>query len=482
MSRINHNITSLQAMNRLIANQTDLGTRLERLSSGLRINRGKDDPAGLIASENLRAEIHGINAAIENSTRANNVISTAEGALNEVSALLLEVRGLVTSTANTGGLASEERKANQLQVDSILQSIDRISNTTQFNGKKLLDGSLEYTLSNAPAASQISEVRLYSVRTPDKTGLPVTVQVTTSAQAALVLFSGAQVAAPTAIRVTGSRGSEVLAFASSTHTSAIAATINSFRDVLGVSAIMSGTDGLKMYSTDFGLRSFVKVESIGTYNFRTKTAIAGPLSLTTTDFGVDAKIKVNGQDAAVDGLMATIKNSSIDAEILMTPKWGAGIGGAIGTVTFGVKSGGATFQLSPTVNRLGQVSLGILSVSTGTLGNHDTGYLSSLGTGQVNSLVTTDGVQAQRIVDRAITQVSVQRGRLGAFQKNTIETNVNSMQVALENVTASESAIRDTDFAQETAQMTRAQILVQATTSILKMANTTPQNALALLQ
>jgi len=142
MSRINHNISSLQAIHRLIANQNDMSIRLERLSSGLRINRGKDDPAGLIASENLRAEMRGINAAIDNSVRANNVISTAEGALNEVSSLLLEIRGLVTTSANTGGLADKELQANQLQIDSILETVDRISNTTQFNGKKLLDGSL----------------------------------------------------------------------------------------------------------------------------------------------------------------------------------------------------------------------------------------------------------------------------------------------------------------------------------------------------
>lgn len=483
MSRINHNITSLQAMHRLVSNQSNLNTSLNRLSSGLRINTAKDDPAGLIASENLRAEIQGINAAVENSTRANNVIATAEGALNEVSALLIQIRGLVTSTANTGGLSDEERKANQLQIDSILESIDRISNTTQFNGKKLLDGSLEYTLSVAPAASQVSEMRIYSARLPEAGGLPVVVQVMQSAQAGLVLFSGAALStAAAAIRITGSRGSEVLSFAAGTHTSAIAATINSYRDTLGVSATMSSNNGLKIASTDFGSKAFVKVESIGTYQFKTK-ATGGTFSITTTDSGVDAKVKVNGQDATVDGLFASIKNSSIDAEIRLTAKSGAGVGGAIASnIAFGIKSGGATFQLSPTVSKLGQVSLGILSVSTGTLGNHDVGYLSSLGTGQANNVVASDGIQAQRIVDRAIAQISVVRGRLGAFQKNTIETNVNSMQVALENVTASESAIRDTDFAQETAVMTRAQILVQATTSILRTANATPQNVLALLQ
>src|SRR5688572_22372489 len=117
MSRINSNISSLQAINRLHKNNSDLSTRLERLSSGLKINTGKDAPAALIASETLRSEINGIGQAIDNSTRANNVINTAEGALSEVSALLLGIQALTNEAANTGALSSEEIKANQLQVD-----------------------------------------------------------------------------------------------------------------------------------------------------------------------------------------------------------------------------------------------------------------------------------------------------------------------------------------------------------------------------
>ncbi|MFA5864028.1 MAG: flagellin [Phycisphaerae bacterium] len=478
MTRINHNISSLQAMHSLIANQNSLSVSLQRLSTGLKINSGKDDPAGLIASENLRGEIQSINSAIDNSTRANNVISTAEGALNEVSALLVQIRGLITTSSNTGALSDEERQANQLQVDSILGSIDRISNTTQFNGKKLLDGSLQYTLSGVKT-SALSEVRLYSARPPETGGLPIVVQVTASAQVAQLKFTGAGLpgASAASIRITGTRGSEVLSFAGSTHTSAIAVAINRFRDVLGVSATTSGTTGLYFNSTEYGSNAFVTVENIGSYQFQTQK-IGGPLGISTTANGVDASVMINGQMATVDGLVASVKNSSLDMEVILT----SGLGTQKASTSFGVTGGGAVFQLSPTVNRQGQASLGIYSVSTGTLGNHEVGYLSSLGTGNVNSLVTADGVTAQRILDRAIMQVSAERGRLGAFQKNTIEPNVNSLQIALENVTSSESAIRDTDFASETAAMTRAQILSSATTTVLKLANASPQNILALLQ
>ncbi|MHC4091314.1 MAG: flagellin, partial [Planctomycetota bacterium] len=136
MSRINTNIPALVAIGRLRRNQEDLNVRLERLSTGLRINRGADDPAGLIASEILRNEIRTIRQAIDNSARAINVISTAEGALHEVSALLLDVRALITSTANESALAPAEVQANQQEIDAILTSVNRIANTTEFAGKK----------------------------------------------------------------------------------------------------------------------------------------------------------------------------------------------------------------------------------------------------------------------------------------------------------------------------------------------------------
>ena len=284
--------------------------------------------------------------------------------------------------------------------------------------------------------------------------------------------------------MTGNRGSEVLSFAGGATAANMATTINSFRDMLGVSATASASGKLYFSSIDYGTSAFVRIESVGTYQYKTYNppAGAGTANTSSNDTGVDAGVKVNGQDATVDGLHAVVKNNSIDVELFLKASFGTRVGGGAVNTTFNVTGGGAVFQLSPTVNLQGQASLGIYSVSTGTLGNHNVGFLSSLGTGNTNDLTTTDGVQAQRIVDRAITQVSVQRGRLGAFQKNTIETNVNSLNVALENVTASESAIRDTDFAQETANMTRSQILVQATTTVLKMANSAPQSVLTLLQ
>ena len=125
MSRINTNVQSLVAQRVLGQNQYGLRNSLERLSTGLKINRGKDDPAGLIASENLRSELKATNAAIDNANRADQVVNIAEGGLQEVSGLLTELQGLVTASASKAGLSASEKSANQLQIDSILQTIDR---------------------------------------------------------------------------------------------------------------------------------------------------------------------------------------------------------------------------------------------------------------------------------------------------------------------------------------------------------------------
>src|SRR5438876_5013363 len=188
MSRINTNISSLQAITRLTRNQNDLATHLQRLSSGLKINTGKDAPAGLIASETLRSEINGIHTAIDNSQRAGNVINTAEGALSEVSSLLLEVQSLTNQAANTGALSPDEIKANQLQVDAILTSINRISNTTQFNGVKLLNGSLDYTTSGV-ASTAIDVTQINAAKIPDNGNVNIAVQVVSSAKVGSLTFA-----------------------------------------------------------------------------------------------------------------------------------------------------------------------------------------------------------------------------------------------------------------------------------------------------
>ena len=471
MSRINTNINTLAALHSLNANESDLSTHLRRLSTGLQINSAKDNPAGLIASESLRSEIAGINQALDNSQRAGNVINTAEGALNEVSSLLLEMQTLTNQAANSGALSPDEIKANQLQVDSILNSINRIANTTQFNGVKLLDGSLGYTTSGI-VGSAITNAQINTAMIPDNGNVNMTVQVTGSAKVGTITFAASGIGtAPTTIEISGNDGVQQLSFAASAHNSAIANAIEQVKSSTGVSASVMPGGSLSLYSTEFGSKNFVSV----------KTVAGSFVTNVQKSNGVDASVLIDGNKAEVDGTTASLRTGNLDVTLQLTSKFAQINANMKGITNFYVTGGGAKFQLGSEVKQTGQAQIGLDSISTGNLGDSVNGFLSSMASGGTNSLISGNTVQAQKILNEAISQVATLRGRLGAFQKDVLQTNSNSLNVALENVTASESAIRDADFASETAAMTRAQVLVQANTSILATANATPQSVLSLL-
>lgn len=160
MSRINTNVSSLVAQKSLRKSNADLQVALTRLSTGLRINDGKDDPAGLIASEALRSDIAAVTKSITNSERANQLIATADSALGQISNLLNDVRGLIQEAANGGVLSDEQIAANQLQIDSSLEAIDRIAQTTTFQGRKLLDGSLDFITSAGTNFTKLSNLQI----------------------------------------------------------------------------------------------------------------------------------------------------------------------------------------------------------------------------------------------------------------------------------------------------------------------------------
>ncbi len=190
MTRINTNVSSLTAQNRLQRTNNDLNSALTRLSTGLRINSGKDDPAGLIASESLRSDITSINKALSNTQRANQIIGTADSALGQVSSLLNDVRGLVTEAANKGALSDDEIAANQLQIDSSLEAINRIAQTTTFQGRRLLDGSLDFQVARGAGASTIKDLEINSANLGATGSLAVSVNITAAATKASISNTG----------------------------------------------------------------------------------------------------------------------------------------------------------------------------------------------------------------------------------------------------------------------------------------------------
>src|SRR4051812_9021195 len=412
MSRINTNISAMQTYHTLQKNNAELSTRLQRLSTGLKINAGKDAPAGLIASETLRSEMNGINQAIDNSQRANNVVNTAEGALSEVSSLLLELQGLNNQAANTGALSKEEIEANQLQADAIITSINRVSNTTQFGGVKLLNGSLDYTNSNVDG-TKLDVVNVNAAKLPDNGYVPITVEVTASAQLGTVTFAASGInAAPATIEISGNIGTEQISFAASAHNSAISVAINQLKESTGVSASVLGNGQLQLMSTQYGSRQFVSV-----------TTISGTFA-NGKDFGVDASVNINGAKAEVDGLIATARTGDLDVQVTLGAAFANTTAPATASTSFQITSGGAKFQLGSEVQRQGQVQIGIGSVAATKLGNNIVGYLSAMQSGGSASLVGGNTAGAQKILTAAIKQVATLRGRLGALQKDVIDTNV----------------------------------------------------------
>jgi len=423
MSRITTNVNSLIAARILGQNNRALSTTLERLSTGYRINSGRDDPAGLIASENLRADKVSLQAAIGNAERDDGIVSTAEGSLAEVSEKLIKLQDLVSQAASSGGLTQDEIDANQVQVDGIISSISRIASETSFQATKADSGD-----------------------------------------SAVVTAEGTW-------RVTGSLGSEVFTFADATTSAQIKTAINAASAITGV--IVSGASDL--VSKKFGENEFVRVELLsgtGTGGLAANVGIA---------YGGDATVTVDNQTAAVDGYKVSLKTSTLDISFVMTDLLASGISGAGDTDTITIeKAGGATFLLSPNAGMSGQEIIGLNSVFAHDLGAQEYGHLSDIATGQSENL-TDDAATAQNIVSAAIKQVAGMRGRLGSFLSDTVGSAINSLQIAYENVSAAESAIRDTDFATETANMTRNQILVNASVSVLALANSAPQSVLSLL-
>ncbi len=515
MSRINSNVPSLIAQANLNRANSDLDVRLQRLATGLRINRGKDDPAGLIVSQRLGSEINGLEQAVRNSERASSVIGTAEASLAEVSDLLNSIKGLIVEAANTGAVSSEERRANQLQIDSAIESITRISNSASFGGLKLLNGELDYVLSGLNSAS-ISKATVLGANLAGQSSLAVKVDTVVSAQTAGLFLRGDQTGggfgvgqflSSVTLEVAGPKGVQTLQILSGqTFTQAINA-INTFKATTGLSASFLGAtsgNGLVFSSVEYGSNAFVSVSRIGgptgggffqTYKFANNATPPGSafvvdaqigsanFVIANRDEGRDVSAIVNGALGTGNGLKLTLPSTTLSLELILGKAFATTLGS---TTTFSITGGGALYQLGGNINSSQQLHLALPSITAsrlgGTLINGTLQFLSSVASGGANDLNTANFENASNVIITAIDEVSLLRGRLGALEKNTLDTNVRSVQAAIENLSASRSRIRDADFAVESSELTRGQILANASTSTLALANQRAQNVLQLLR
>lgn len=497
---INTNVLSLTAQRNLNSSQGSLATSLQRLSSGLRINSAKDDAAGLAISERFTTQIRGLNQAIRNANDGISLAQTAEGALGEVANNLQRIRELAVQAANATN-SDGDRAALQAEVDQRLQEITRIGNQTEFNGTALLDGSFTNQIFQigANANQTISIDALVDARSSSLGNNALTADGTVTGNVVTGSATANGISAETDLTVstTDAAGSLLTSSAITYDANAGANIIAGAIDRAGASvdvdaaasnsATLSGLSGAGTITFTLDTQTD---DGDGTF-----TAVSASISAVVTDQNDLSGIvsAINGQSSTT-GITAEFTTAGNKSSITLSTTDGRNIG--IGSFA---SDGGATESISFDGNTLTEGGT-VDAVKTGTVelsssrgaiatANADATVFASAGTNNssFSSLAATDissaaGAQsALAIVDAALDSINSSRADLGAYQ-NRFESTIANLSTTAENLSAARSRIQDADFAQETAALTRAQILQQAGLSVLSQANAQPQNVLALLQ
>jgi flagellin len=471
---VNDNISSLVARDALNRTSSALSTSLERLSTGLKINSGADGPAALVISEQQQAQISGLQAAIQNTQTATSAVQTTEGALAEVNDLLTQIRSLAVDSANSGVQDANSLAANQEQVSNALATIDRIAANTQFGTKKVLDGSAGFNgTTDTPGIS-------FERATDNASTGSFALNITTAAQRANTESGTAQTGNLAANENLTINGVAISLSAGQTQ-SQVVSTINQYSGQTGVTAAIDATTGdTQLYTTQFGSAAKISVQS-DTAASATSSGFGTTLTSVT---GVDIAGTLGGFAATGNGNVLTGNNGGGAQGISIAAGLDTASGsnttsltGALGNVT--VNDNSLVFQIG--ANAFQTVKVAVSNVATTALGLNVAGN-------QFSSLSQID-VQSQSgaqdtigIIDQAISDITNLRGKLGAIQSQTLDSSANNLQTTLENTTSAESVIRDTDFATETANFSKDQILEQVGTTVLQNANQTSQLVLNLLK
>jgi len=475
-SIINTNIASLNAQRNLNSSQSALQTSLQRLSSGLRINSARDDAAGLAITDRMTSQIRGNQQAARNANDGISLAQTAEGALSEVGNNLQRIRELTIQSANATNSASD-RAALQGEVTQLVNEIDRVAQNTSFNGVKLLDGSFTSQVFQVGAGGtvndQISVSNVANARSSVLGGFQGFSNLSSG-----VITNGA--AAAITLTVTG--GTNVTTAAVTTDAKAIAAAVNNagVSGLTATAAVNTLTSVQAVSTTTAGTASFVlngvTINVDATLNAATNrtnalTAInaqSGATGVVATDVGTGLTL------TAADG-----RNIDVSAITLGTAVATTIADFGLSTVT------GATAKTSTVsfdfARPAGSAVSSIAVAGAGMAGG--TGTVAATGTvlSALDITSVTDLASNLASIDAALTSVNGARADLGALQ-NRFRSVVNSLTTTVENLTASRSRIQDTDFAAETAQLTRNQILQQAGTAMLAQANQLPNTVLTLLR
>jgi len=505
---INTNVQSLTAQRNLSTSQSSLATSMQRLSSGLRINSAKDDAAGLSISERMSSQVRGLNQAARNANDAVSLSQTAEGALSSITDGLQRIRELSIQAANATNSASD-RAALQNEVSQRVAEISRVGSQTQFNGLNLLDGSFtsQSFQVGANANQTIDIASIGDARASALGGNVLTADgtVTGNVVAASATVNGvAAAAANFTISTTDAAGSvqttAPISYVANAGANVIAGAINSAGSGVGVaamgvnSATLSGLSVGGTVSFTLNTQTNATTPPNGTFN-----AVSANISAVVTNQSDLSSLvsAINGQQSTT-GITAEFSTAGDKSSITLKTLDGRNIGigafsvlGGASTATDSVSFAGTTLiegaPATISAVKTGTISLtsGRGAISTANAGTDVFAAATSNSSFQSVAAIdisTAAGAQtALGTIDSALAQISGSRAALGAYQ-NRFDSVITNLQTTSENLSASRSRIQDADFALETANLSRAQILQQAGTAMVAQANQLPQQVLKLLQ
>ncbi|QMV65346.1 flagellin [Pseudomonas berkeleyensis] len=489
---VNTNVASLNTQRNLNTSSKGLDTSLQRLSTGYRINSAKDDAAGLQIANRLTSQITGLGVATRNANDGISLAQTAEGALQQSTGILQRMRDLALQSAN-GSNGAVERSALQGEVAQLQQELNRIADTTSFGGRKILDGSFgSQSFQVGANAYETISVSIGSAAT-DRIGIN---RVTTSGGGAQAIASGAAFSATSGSAYSSasfninsklSDGDVAISGAASGSASDVARAINAKSDETGVTAnartvatlggiTASGTVSFNLSGlTSKSLEADAATVSAVVTDLSNLSSLADAINRETGKTGISAVSKgdtIELVSSRGDAIQITNYAGSGGATLQTKSFDGADDVGAVATIVAG---GGARAD--------GQVQLEAADAFqvTGMTGGLGADGFSELDAVNTIDISTATGAQsALGIINGAISNIDSQRAQLGAVQ-NRFENTISNLQNIAENSSAARSRIRDTDFAAETSELTKNQILQQAGTAILAQANQLPQAVLSLL-
>ena len=498
-SVINTNTASLNAQRNLTSSASSLATSLQRLSSGLRINSAKDDAAGLAISERFTSQIKGLNQAVRNANDGISLAQTAEGGLGTSSELLQRMRELAVQSAN-GTNSASDRASLQQEVSQLAQELNRVATTTQFNGQNVLDGSLSSTQFQVGAnANQTINVGIKSAKAADIGNYGLKSDATTGTSMEATAAAGASAAnkvAAQTLTIAGKGTTATVAVAVGADAKTISDNINSTTSTTGVHAVAQTQATLSSLSASgtltfnlYGSNSTAVAIGATVSSTSDLSSVAAAINAQTASTGITAAVNggtvtlnsKDGYDIKIENFQnATTTNATAvfqGQDPFATTSTNVGTGATIGSST--------NSDSSTVGGRVKFDSAEGYTVSTSVAGS----LFSSAGPNASNlsavaglDISTVSGANdAMSIIDGALSSIASSRAQLGALQ-NRFASTISNLSTTSENLTAARSRIQDADFASETANLTRGQILQQAGTAMLAQANSLPNGVLALLR